>query len=105
MVQEEKATWRCLIGGASKWKPGQVLHKAAGNGIDLYARYIGKDGEAFLIELSWTPPHLSFAAVLHATGAMPGGRVAPHLARRAQEARRRRRDPAAALYQAQGGGP
>ena len=82
MVQEARATWRCLIGGASKWKPGLVLHKKAGESIDLNARYIGKDGEAFLIELSWTPAHLPFAAVLHAAGAMP---LPPYIKRKAEE--------------------
>ena len=27
MTQKGKVTWICLIGGASKWKPGQVLEK------------------------------------------------------------------------------
>jgi len=82
MMQEEKATWLCLIGGASKWKPGLVLHKKGENGIDLYARYRGKEGEAFLIELSWTPPETPFAEVLHASGAIP---LPPYIKRKAED--------------------
>jgi S-adenosylmethionine:tRNA ribosyltransferase-isomerase len=27
MLQKSKVHWQCLIGGASKWKPGQLLEK------------------------------------------------------------------------------
>jgi S-adenosylmethionine:tRNA ribosyltransferase-isomerase len=84
MTQQGRVQWKCLIGGASKWKPGQVLSKtitipaepAAGRGtpaptIVLEARWIEKLSDSFLIELSWTPPELSFAGLLHQAGLIP----------------------------------
>lgn len=97
MMQTGKVRWKCLIGGASKWKPGQVLSRAidmqpiqkgttfttndnqanaedeapgVADGV-LEARYLEKLEDAFLIELSWTPGHLSFAEMLHRAGLIP----------------------------------
>src|ERR1700761_3834353 len=44
LTQTGTVQWKCLIGGASKWKPGQVLNKqirtAAGEEIVLEARWV-----------------------------------------------------------------
>lgn len=74
MAQQGSVQWKCLIGGASKWKPGQVLQKMIkrNNGsITLEARYIEKQHDVFIVELSWTPAQLSFADILHFTGQIP----------------------------------
>lgn len=74
MLQQGKVYWQCLVGGASKWKPGQVLEKRIsynGKEIILQAAYIEKRAGCFIIELSWTPSSLSFAEILHAAGAIP----------------------------------
>jgi S-adenosylmethionine:tRNA ribosyltransferase-isomerase len=74
MLQQEKVLWHCLIGGASKWKHGQVLEKKINyNSKDLVlnARYIEKTGDSFIVELSWSDLSLSFAEVLHLFGAIP----------------------------------
>src|SRR5689334_8357737 len=44
MQEHEKSIWKCLIGGASKWKHGQVLSKTFGEhgNQTLTARYIEK---------------------------------------------------------------
>ena len=66
MMQTGKVRWKCLIGGASKWKPGQVLSKTIDGytPVTLEARYITKLEDAFLVELSWQPADLSFAELL-----------------------------------------
>lgn len=85
MQQQQKAVWKCLIGGASKWKPGQVLEKQCSgpNNLTLQARYIQKQDHFFLIELSWEPQHLAFVSVLHAAGAIP---LPPYIKRQAAAA-------------------
>lgn len=90
MLQKEKVWWSCLVGGASKWKPGQVLEKKTGtqNGeIVLQAKFIQKRTGAFIIELSWSPPELSFAEVLHLTGAIP---LPPYIKRTPEESDKER---------------
>ena len=84
MQQQGSVQWKCLIGGASKWKTGQVLIKElfdAAVQLTLEARYISKDSDAFTIELSWTPKHYSFAEVLHLSGQIP---LPPYLKRTAE---------------------
>lgn len=79
-----KVVWQCLIGGASKWKPGQVLQKKVffdDREVPLEARYISKQTDSFIIEFSWETTH-SFAEVLHAAGAIP---LPPYIKRNATE--------------------
>ena len=66
--------WKCLIGGASKWKSGEVLHKQIVlNKIDinLSARFIEKNADSFTIDFFWSPPDFSFIEVMHTAGGMP----------------------------------
>jgi len=74
MLQQGKVYWQCLVGGASKWKHGQVLQKiipAFEKEIMLQAVYTEKKGDSFVIELSWSPESMSFAELLHHAGAIP----------------------------------
>mgnify|MGYP002381474151 CR=1 FL=1 len=90
MLQREKVWWNCLVGGASKWKPGQVLEKkltAEGKEISLSASYIEKKPGSFTIEMSWSPASLSFAEVLHYFGAIP---LPPYIKRAVEEADKER---------------
>jgi S-adenosylmethionine:tRNA ribosyltransferase-isomerase len=86
MMQTGRVRWKCLIGGASKWKRGQVLSKTIGP-IHLEARYIGHEEGAFLLELSWSPAGLSFAELLHEAGLVP---LPPYIRRTAEAADRER---------------
>jgi S-adenosylmethionine:tRNA ribosyltransferase-isomerase len=73
-LQKEKVLWQCLIGGASKWKHGQALEKKFHSGNDEYiirARFIEKRTDCFVIELSWDPPAITFAEILHHAGVIP----------------------------------
>ncbi|MDP4263069.1 MAG: S-adenosylmethionine:tRNA ribosyltransferase-isomerase [Bacteroidota bacterium] len=82
MLQQERVLWKCLVGGASKWKRGQVLEKksaSSGKEIILRGKYIEKRPGCFIIELSWTPADLSFAELLHRTGAVP---LPPYISRK-----------------------
>jgi S-adenosylmethionine:tRNA ribosyltransferase-isomerase len=87
MAQTGKVRWKCLVGGASKWKPGQILRKVVEPvGTDtptiiLEARFLAKEEDAFLIELSWSRVELSFAELLHRAGLIP---LPPYIRRSAE---------------------
>ncbi len=81
MLEQGKVYWNCLIGGASKWKPGQVLTRDFEGGT-LEARFIEKKNDSFLIELSWEPTSMAFAEVLHAAGLIP---LPPYIKRKAEQ--------------------
>ena len=84
MIQRCKVLWQCLIGGASKWKHGQILEKRInGDGeIILTAKYKEKRVDCFVIEFSWNKRELSFAEILHLAGAIP---LPPYLKREPQK--------------------
>jgi S-adenosylmethionine:tRNA ribosyltransferase-isomerase len=84
MAQQGKVYWQCLVGGASKWKKGQVLEKTINTGVEdiiLSASYAEKKAGSFVIELSWQPSRLSFSEILHLAGAVP---LPPYLKRNAE---------------------
>ncbi len=83
MSQKKKVLWQCLIGGASKWKRGQLLEKKIkGNKeeIILQARFIEKRSDSFIIEFSWNAD-ISFAEILHYAGVIP---LPPYIKREAE---------------------
>jgi S-adenosylmethionine:tRNA ribosyltransferase-isomerase len=84
MLQQGKVYWQCLVGGASKWKHGQVLKKiipAFEKEIILQAVYTEKKAGSFVIELSWSPEQMSFAELLHHAGVIP---LPPYIKRKAE---------------------
>lgn len=81
MKTREKVWWNCLIGGAGKWKHGQVLKKIiplSGMDVNLEAKIVDRAADSFVIEFSWFPGSFSFAEVLHFAGVIP---IPPYLKR------------------------
>lgn len=84
MMQEGKVYWKCMIGGASKWKHGTQLQKEInvnGSIISLSAHIAERRPDCFIIEFTWTPATLSFAALLHEAGLIP---LPPYIKREAE---------------------
>ncbi len=81
MLKKGKVRWKCLVGGAKKWKKKQ-LEKVLDSGIVLCAERIQQEQEAYIIELSWSDEQLSFAEILHLAGVIP---LPPYLNRVAEE--------------------
>lgn len=90
MLQQGQVNWKCLIGGAAKWKAGQILQKTIpcqNDNIVLEARFIDKQIDCFIIELKWTASHYSFAEILQAAGLVP---LPPYIKRNAELADKER---------------
>lgn len=84
MQQRKTVFWKCLVGGASKWKHGQVLENTCQSPsglITLNATIRDRLPDCFLIELSWHPAALSFAEILHFMGIIP---LPPYIKREVQ---------------------
>jgi S-adenosylmethionine:tRNA ribosyltransferase-isomerase len=86
MLTKVKVWWKCMIGGASKWKHRMVLQKQVDD-ILLEASIVERSSEAFTIELNWNKADLSFAEVLHKAGAMP---LPPYLHREVEDSDKER---------------
>jgi S-adenosylmethionine:tRNA ribosyltransferase-isomerase len=89
MLQTEKVQWKCLVGGAKKWKEESLI-KTITLGqrvLTLNARKLEKIQDHFIIEFTWNDPSLSFADVLHAAGDIP---LPPYLNRKPDAADKER---------------
>jgi S-adenosylmethionine:tRNA ribosyltransferase-isomerase len=80
MVQQGKVQWKCMIGGASKWKHGVVLEKVVDE-LLLKATIVEQLPDCFLVEISWNSD-ISFGELLHRAGLIP---LPPYLKREAEE--------------------
>jgi S-adenosylmethionine:tRNA ribosyltransferase-isomerase len=81
MLQKQKVWWKCMVGGASKWKHGMVLQlKHADPSFTLSASIVERNPGSFTIEFSWEND-LSFAEILHYAGKVP---LPPYLHREAE---------------------
>lgn len=98
MLQKGKVWWKCLVGGAKKWKEGALIsqiEKYDSSEITLTARKIEQYADAYLIELSWDDADMSFAELLHAAGVIP---LPPYLNRAAEESDQERYQTIYAKY-------
>jgi S-adenosylmethionine:tRNA ribosyltransferase-isomerase len=87
MLEKGKVWWKCLVGGAKKWKEPVLCKEIAGAGIVLSAKKIEQRADYYTIELSWSDAKLSFAELLHSAGALP---LPPYLNRVAEESDKER---------------
>lgn len=97
MNQSGSVKWLCLVGGASKWKNGQILSLAFEAGTTTYtlkAGIVEKRSDCFVIDLSWNGA-FSFAEVLHYAGHVP---LPPYIKRQDETADKNRYQTVFARY-------
>ncbi len=76
-----KTSWKCMIGGASKWKEKNLKLKI--KNAELTASLIEKLTDAYVVEFDWAPAELSFAEVLENCGQIP---LPPYIKRKPDNA-------------------
>lgn len=93
-----KLRWKCMIGGASKWKEGPLVKQIqlGDSAFGMEARLTEKLTDAYVVELSWQPAHYSFAEILGLFGDMP---LPPYIKRKAAATDRDRYQTIYAKYQ------
>jgi S-adenosylmethionine:tRNA ribosyltransferase-isomerase len=84
MLQKDRVLWKCLVGGAKKWKePTLTLSFLSGSdSFTLTAAIAERRGDHYLIDFNWNKPNTSFAEVLHLAGVIP---LPPYLNRESEE--------------------
>ena len=93
------ANWKCLIGGASKWKKGMVLEKqiqTPASEYTLRAAISDREADYFVVAIEWTAKEKVFAEVLHDAGAIP---LPPYIKRTPNESDRERYQTVYAQYE------
>ena len=83
MLQKGKVFWKCLVGGAKKWKEPQISKSIliGGRTIAFTAERREQIADYYLIEFNWVDADISFAEILHAAGLIP---LPPYLNRAAE---------------------
>lgn len=84
MNKTNSVLWKCMIGGAGKWKTGH-LEKSfyiSGTEVNLKAALKQKHADAYVAEFSWHPPNFTFAEVLEIAGETP---LPPYIRRKSNE--------------------
>jgi S-adenosylmethionine:tRNA ribosyltransferase-isomerase len=87
MNKKEKVCWKCMIGGAGKWKDGFLIKKSLINSLELKARLIKKLPDAYVVEFEWQPAEASFADVMAEMGDIP---LPPYIKRKPDTADKER---------------
>ena len=84
MLQKGKVLWKCLVGGAKKWKETFLTKQILDSGkvINLSVQKVERRNDYFLLELSWDDESLTFVEILHLAGLIP---LPPYLNRNAEE--------------------
>lgn len=79
MQQKGEGIWKCLVGGAKKWKSGPIVLETPQ--LRLEAEKLEPVQDAYRIRFRWQPAQLTFAEVLAEAGQAP---LPPYLQRPAE---------------------
>jgi len=84
LQQKDSTKWKCMIGGAGKWKEKYLQKSILINGekIILKAGLVEKLSDAYVVELSWTPGNYSFAEIIDHAGETP---LPPYIKRKPEK--------------------
>ena len=83
-VRKKSVRWKCMIGGAGKWKQKYLEKNLTidDHTATLKAELVEKLAGAYIAELSWKPGDYSFAEILEYAGETP---LPPYIKRKAEE--------------------
>ena len=85
-VMNKKASvkWKCMIGGAGKWKDRGLTKKIKikNEEVELTATLKQKLTDAYVTEFSWQPSHYSFSEIIEQAGEIP---LPPYIKRDVEE--------------------
>jgi len=89
MMEKQQVFWKCLVGGAKKWKDGNLTltFNWKNKEVTVLAEKSGFIQDAFIIRFEWNETDLSFADILHHAGNLP---LPPYMDRDAEDADKER---------------
>lgn len=80
MLQQNSTQWKCLVGGAAKWKEQFVFLNT--DELQIKAEIKERLQGTFVLEFTWEPSTKTFAEVLQIAGAIP---IPPYLKRATED--------------------
>lgn len=84
LAKTGRVEWKCLVGGAKKWKEGLIYAEADNKGekLLLKAEKLGFFEGTFNLVFSWSIPEMSFSEILEIFGKIP---LPPYIKRSAED--------------------
>ena len=84
MSKPASAKWKCMIGGASKWKEGDLTKDIIINNAKVFltASLKVKLADGYVTEFAWQPAHYSFSEIIEHAGEIP---LPPYIKRDVEE--------------------
>lgn len=79
---KETSDWKCLVGGAKKWKSGKLMKYLPEIDTEVSVEKFEILEDAYRIRFEWSNPKYVFADIINAFGLMP---LPPYLKRDAEE--------------------
>lgn len=97
MNKKQRVRWKCMIGGAGKWKDGSLVKRFSSNQsvTELKVSLVEKLSDAYVVEMEWQPAYLSFAEVIVLMGDIP---LPPYIKRKPEAADKERYQTIYAAY-------
>jgi S-adenosylmethionine:tRNA ribosyltransferase-isomerase len=73
MASMGEVTWKCMVGGAKKWKEGplEMTLNVQGKDVSLVAEKMSQENDVFNIRFSWQGSGCSFSEILSIAGVIP----------------------------------
>lgn len=89
MGSKGSSTWKCMIGGASKWKEGSLVKKIYidNDTVTLTATLIEKLPDAYVAEFRWQPGEYTFSEIIEHAGKVP---LPPYIKREVEDSDKER---------------
>jgi S-adenosylmethionine:tRNA ribosyltransferase-isomerase len=84
LSRRNSTRWKCMIGGAGKWKEKYLSKEIqiGGETVILTAHLLEKLSDAWVVELNWVPGNYSFAEIIENAGQTP---LPPYIKRKPEE--------------------
>ncbi len=85
MTQRGKSIWKCLVGGAKKWKGNEKIDcsfQIDNKVLTVYASRLEQIADSFIITFEWNDDRVPFSEILHAAGELP---LPPYFNRKAEQ--------------------
>lgn len=76
--------WLCLVGNSKRWKQGDLSMDIMidSRPVTVKASRVSREGNASIVEFSWSDPSVTFASVIGAAGVIP---IPPYLNRETED--------------------
>lgn len=84
MAKKGECDWKCMIGGAGKWKEGNLIKQVQMDGeiVTLSVSLLEKRPDAYIARFIWQPAHYTFAGIIEHAGDIP---LPPYIKREVNE--------------------